>query len=72
VGTGTGRGRGEHDQVWGGQKRTEVLRTSIKNGKRQPQEVGDGGNLQKVPETWEVRDSWDSEVNILVELPYGE
>jgi hypothetical protein len=33
-------------------ERTEVLRASRKNGKRQTQEVGGRGALQNVPETW--------------------
>jgi hypothetical protein len=41
VGKGTGRGKGEHDQVLGGGNRTEGLRASRKNGNRQPWEVGD-------------------------------
>ena len=41
VGKGTGRKREEHDQVLG-VDRTEVLRSSRKNGNRQPQEVRGG------------------------------
>jgi hypothetical protein len=58
-GKGTVGWRGEHDQVLGGGNRTEVLRISRKNGNKQPWEVGGGGTLQNVPETWEVRDSQD-------------
>ena len=34
-------GKGKHEQVLGGGKRTEALKTSRKNGNRQPREVGD-------------------------------
>lgn len=37
VGEGRGRGKGEHDQVWG--NRREALRACRMNGKRQPREV---------------------------------
>ena len=37
---------------------------------RQPQEVGGGRTLQNVPETWEVRESQESKVEILDEMPY--
>jgi len=60
---------GEHDQVLGGGKRTEVLKASRKNGNRQPQEVSSRGTLQNVPETWEVRDSQDSKGGTLDEMP---
>ena len=43
--------RGDMIRYWVG-KRTEVLRASRKNGKRQTQEVGGRGALQNVPETW--------------------
>ena len=54
---------------WGG--RSEALRTRRKNGNRQPQEVGGGGTLQNVPETWEVRDSQNSKGGTLDEMPYS-
>jgi hypothetical protein len=47
------------------------LRTSRKNGNRQPQEVGGWGALQNVPETWEVRDSQDSKGGTLDETTYS-
>ena len=45
VGKEIGRRRGEYDQVLGQGNRTEALRTSRKNGNRQPQEVGGGRTL---------------------------
>ena len=36
------------------------MKASRINANRQSQEVGGGGTLQNVPETWEVRDSQDS------------
>jgi hypothetical protein len=36
---------------------------------RQPQQVGGGGTLQNIPETWEVRDSQDSKA--LDKMPYS-
>jgi hypothetical protein len=36
VGKGSGRRRGEHDQILGGENRTEALRASRKNGNKQP------------------------------------
>jgi hypothetical protein len=36
---GTVRGRGEHDQVFGRENKTETLRASRKNGNRQPREI---------------------------------
>ena len=44
MGEGTGKGRGKNDQVLG-ENRTETLRANRKNGNRQPDEVGGGGNL---------------------------
>jgi hypothetical protein len=42
-------------------ERTKVLRASIKNVNRQPQEIGGwGGESQNAPDTWEVRNSKDS------------
>ena len=52
--------------------RTEALRANRKNGNRQPREIGVGGTLQDVPETWEVRDSQDSEGGILDAHQWGE
>ena len=48
-------------------KRTEALRASRKNGKCQPQEIGE--TLQNALETWEVRDSQDSKGGTLDEMP---
>ena len=39
-----GGGGGEHDLVLGGGKRTEALRASRKNRKKQPREVGGWGD----------------------------
>jgi hypothetical protein len=70
VGKGARRGRaGEHDQVLGWGERTKALRDSRKNGNSQPQEVGGGGPLQNVTETWEVRNSQDSKGGTLDEIP---
>ena len=55
---------------WGWEHRTEALRVSRRNGKSQPQEVGDGWTLQNVPETWEVRDSQDSKGGTFDEMTY--
>jgi hypothetical protein len=65
-------GRGEPNLVFGDGKMTEALRTSRKNGNRHPQKVRGGGGgetLQNIPETWEVRDSQDSEEGTLYEMP---
>ena len=56
VEAGTERGRGNmisHCEGWG---RTEALRTSRKNGNRQPQEVGYGGpsHMFQRPRRWET------------------
>jgi hypothetical protein len=64
-----GRGKGEQDLVLGEGFRSKALRTSRMNGNRQPQELGDQGSLQKVPETWEVRSSQDSKAGTLDEIP---
>jgi hypothetical protein len=72
VGKRTGRGRGKYDQVlrWG--SKTEALRANIKNGNRQPQEVGGREILLNVPETWEMRVSQDSKGGTLDEMPNSE
>jgi len=72
VGKGTGRGIKEHDQVLGGENRTEALRGSIKKRNRQPQEEGGWGTLSNVPETWEMRHSQNSKRGNLNEIPYRE
>jgi hypothetical protein len=56
----------EHDLVLGGNQRTEALRASRKNGNRQLQEVGNGGTLQNVSETWDVRESQESKDSSLI------
>ena len=38
------------------------------NGNMQPQEVGGEGTLQKIPETWEVKDSQDLKHGTLDEM----
>ena len=38
------------------------------NGNRQPWEIGGGGTLQNVPETWEVRDYQNSKEGTLGEM----
>jgi hypothetical protein len=48
---------------------TEVLRTSRKNGNKQPQGIKGWGNPQNAPETWEVRDFQDSKGETLDEMP---
>ena len=68
MGKGTERGRGDHDQVLGGRNKNEALRTSRKNGNRQPLKVRGRGTLQKVPEAWEVRDCQDSKGGTLDEM----
>ena len=45
---------------WEGQART--LEGQRMNGIMQPQEVGCGGTIENVPETWEVRDAQDPNV----------
>jgi hypothetical protein len=47
------------------------LRTSRKNGNKQPQEIGGWGTIQNAPETWEVRDSHDSKGGTIDEMPYS-
>ena len=54
LGEGTGRGKGEHDQVLGVGVRNEAMKANKKNGNRQPLEMGGGGNLSNVPETWRI------------------
>ena len=49
LGKWTRRGRGEHDQVLGGENRTEVLRASRKNQNRQPRKVGVPSRIYQRP-----------------------
>jgi hypothetical protein len=69
---GGGGGMSEERETWSSMwwgKRTEALRVSRRNVSRQPQEIGSWGTPQNVPETWEVRDSQDSEGGTLDETP---
>jgi hypothetical protein len=54
-------------------KKSEVLRASRKNINRQPQEIGGWRDPlpppQDAPETWEVRDTQDSNGGTLDEMP---
>jgi len=52
---------------WGNQY--ESLRATRKNRNRHLQELGVGGTLYKVPETWEMRDSHDSKGGTLMKYP---
>jgi hypothetical protein len=45
------------------------LRANRKNVTRQPQEIKGWGTLQNASETWEVRDSQDSNGETLDEMP---
>lgn len=58
----------DHVHIWGGGRR-EVLRVNRMNGNMQPWGVGGEVNLEKVPETWKVRDSKDSKGRNLDEMP---
>jgi hypothetical protein len=49
--------------------RREALRASKIHGNMQPQGGGSEETLQKVPKTWEVRDSQDSEGGNLDDMP---
>jgi hypothetical protein len=71
VGKGTGRGRGEHDQALGMGNRTEAILANRKNGNSKFWEVGHGGSIQNVPETWEVEDSRDSKGGTVDKIPYS-
>jgi hypothetical protein len=54
---------------------TEAMRASRKNRNRQPGDIGGWGQQgvtpQNVPETWEVRDSKNSNEGTLDEMPYS-
>ena len=50
---------------------TEALRTSKKNGNREPLEAGGGQTLQNVRETWEGKESQDSTGETLDEMSYS-
>jgi hypothetical protein len=67
---GWGGWRGEHDWMLVGEKGLKSLRASRKNGNMQPREMGGGGTLQNVPESWDLRDSQDSKRRNLDEIPY--
>jgi hypothetical protein len=57
--------------MYWGRDSTEALRASRKNGNRQPGEVGVGGTLQIVADTWEVRESQESKGGTLDEMSYS-
>ena len=44
------------------------LKKNGKNGNKQPREVGSGGTLEKVSETWDVRDPQESKGGTLDEM----
>ena len=52
LGEGTGRGKGEHDQVLGVGVRNEAMKANKKNGNRQPLEMGGGGRARHI--LWEL------------------
>ena len=56
-----GKGRTGSEVFWGaGEDRKENQRANRMNGNMQPRWVAGRVTLQKIPETWEVRDSQDS------------
>jgi hypothetical protein len=68
---GTGRVRGEHDQVlgwveqdWSSEGQQKEWKQGTSRGRR-------WGDPQNVPETWDVRDSQDSKRGTLDEMPYS-
>jgi hypothetical protein len=65
---GGGGEKGKWSSIAGGRGRSKGLKPRRKNGNRYAREVGGGGTLQNVPETWVVRDSQDSKEGILGEM----